>query len=315
MKKIALALFSLLLANSAFAADNAVIVTPGVGVTMKSKDIGAGVQAMQPILSDASGNVLLTTLGADAVSNTLTGIPVYSRQLFFNGTTWDRWQGAIKAASGAFASGSIASGAFASGSIGSGAIASGAVASGAVASGAYASGSIASGAMVDLGSQADAACGTDTGTCSAIALIKRGNQTATTTATNTAAAIPAGTASIGQVGSDPSSGKATPTFTFLALPATTTTQIVALSGTKLIYVTSLMAFGGGTVNVTFKYGTGSNCGTGTTTLAGPYPLTAQAGFALGSGTGPVMIVPSAQALCITTDASVSGGVQLTYQQI
>jgi len=76
-----------------------------------------------------------------------------------------------------------------------------------------------------------------------------------------------------------------------------------------------MVFGGGTVNVTFKYGTGSNCGTGTTTLAGPYPLTAQAGFALGSGTGPVMIVPSAQALCITTDASVSGGVQLTYQQI
>ena len=45
-----------------------------------------------------------------------------------------------------------------------------------MASGAYASGSIASGAMVDLGSQADATCGTDTGTCSLIALIKRNNQ-------------------------------------------------------------------------------------------------------------------------------------------
>jgi hypothetical protein len=97
MKKIAL-LFGLLLATPAFAADNAVIVTPGVGVTMKSKDIGAGVQAMQPILSDASGNTLLTTAGADAVSNTLTGIPMYGRNLVFNGTTWDRWTGLVNAA-------------------------------------------------------------------------------------------------------------------------------------------------------------------------------------------------------------------------
>src|SRR5258708_627040 len=95
MKKLALLFGLLLFASPAFAVDNTVIVTPGVGVTMKSKDIGAGVQAMQPILSDASGNTLLTTVGADAVSNTLTGIPVYSRALFYNGTTWDRWQGAV----------------------------------------------------------------------------------------------------------------------------------------------------------------------------------------------------------------------------
>lgn len=95
MKKILALAFVLVLSSQAFAADNAVIVTPGTGVTMKSKDIGLGVQAMQPILSDASGNTLLTTVGADAVSNTLTGIPVYSRMLQFNGTTWDRWQGAV----------------------------------------------------------------------------------------------------------------------------------------------------------------------------------------------------------------------------
>lgn len=51
-----------------------------------------------------------------------------------------------------------------------------------------------------LGLQADAACGTDTGTCSAIALIKRGNQNATSINNNVQAAIPAGTASIGNVG-------------------------------------------------------------------------------------------------------------------
>lgn len=55
MKRVLLA-FALLWPALAFAADNAVIVTPGVGVTMKSKDIGGGVQAMQPILSDTGGN-------------------------------------------------------------------------------------------------------------------------------------------------------------------------------------------------------------------------------------------------------------------
>ncbi|HSV26233.1 MAG TPA: hypothetical protein VLJ17_24815 [Xanthobacteraceae bacterium] len=66
------------------------------------------------------------------------------------------------------------------------------IASGGVASGAYASGSIASGAMVDLGSQADAVCGSDTGSCSLIALIKRNNVV-------TDSAIPAGGNTIGKV--------------------------------------------------------------------------------------------------------------------
>ena len=57
---------------------------------------------------------------------------------------------AVKAASGAFASGSIASGALASGSIAAGAVSAGAYVSGSVLSGAYASGSLASGAVVDL---------------------------------------------------------------------------------------------------------------------------------------------------------------------
>lgn len=119
---------------------------------------------------------------------------------------------------------------------------------------------------------------------------------------------------IGNVGFDPSSGVQAPSMAFLALPATTTTQIIALSGSTKTYVTSRILLAGGSVNVTFKYGTGSNCGTGTTTLDGPWPLTAQAGFAEGAGVGPVMIVPAGQALCVTTDASVSGGVKLTYMQ-
>ena len=58
-------------------------------------------------LYDGTNVVTLTTAGADAASNTLTGVPTYARMLQYNGTTWDRWQGAVKAASGAYATGAI----------------------------------------------------------------------------------------------------------------------------------------------------------------------------------------------------------------
>lgn len=44
--------------------------------------------------------VTATTVGADAVSNTFTGLQVYSRPSWFNGTTWDRALG--DATNGAF---------------------------------------------------------------------------------------------------------------------------------------------------------------------------------------------------------------------
>jgi len=188
-------------------------------------------------------------------------------------------------------------------------------AAGALSAGAFAAGAGVDGWDITQGAKADSVCATSTGTCSVTALIKFLNTQAASIVTNTGAAIPPGTASIGQVGADPSSGKATPTMAFLAFPATTTTQIIALSGTKVTYVTMAKVFSGGAVNLTFKYGTGSNCGTGTTTLEGPYALTAQAGWTEGNGSGPVMIVPSGQALCVTTDATVTNsGVKLVYQQ-
>jgi hypothetical protein len=68
----------------------------------------------------------------------------------------------------------------------SGSFASGALSSGSVASGAFAAGSLASGAGVDgwdltQGAKADAVCGTATGTCSEVALIKFLNQTVSAT--------------------------------------------------------------------------------------------------------------------------------------
>jgi hypothetical protein len=68
MRNILALLFGLL-ATQAWAADNAVILTPGSGVTMKSKDVGGGVQAMQPILSDTSGNAIVKAGNTAAASD------------------------------------------------------------------------------------------------------------------------------------------------------------------------------------------------------------------------------------------------------
>lgn len=157
---------------------------------------------------DGTNVVTLTTAGADAVSNTLTGVPTYARMQQFNGTTWDRWQGAVS-----IASGKVASGAFASGSIASGAVASGAVAAGAIAAGAGVDGwDLTQGAKADAKNAA-----TDTTPITAMSVWKQisasiqaaASSLATavtslaTIATNTGAAIPAGTAHIGTVGTAP----------------------------------------------------------------------------------------------------------------
>lgn len=94
----------------------------------------------------------------------------------------------------------------------------------------------------------------------------------------------------------------------------TTTQLVALSGTKNIFVTTWDVISGGTGNFTLVYGTGSNCGTGTISLTGPYPLTAQAGISKGDGTGVVLLVPRGNALCATTSAAVQYSGSVAYAQ-
>lgn len=94
----------------------------------------------------------------------------------------------------------------------------------------------------------------------------------------------------------------------------TTTEIVALSGSTKIYVTSLSLIAGGTGNIKFVYGTGVACATGTTDLTANYPLVAQSGLALGGGLGPVLVVPASQALCVTTSAGVQMSGHLTYTQ-
>lgn len=100
----------------------------------------------------------------------------------------------------------------------------------------------------------------------------------------------------------------------ISISTATTTQLIALSSGKNIFVSSWNVISGGTGNFTLVYGTGTNCGTGTTSLTGAYPLIAQAGISVGSGLGITLVVPRGNALCATTSAAVQMSGSVSYVQ-
>lgn len=104
------------------------------------------------------------------------------------------------------------------------------------------------------------------------------------------------------------------TSTAINISTATTTQLVALSSGKKIYVTAWDVIAAGTGNITLVYGTGSTCGTGTTSLTGAYNLVAQAGISKGGSLGPVLVVPASNALCATTSAAVQMSGSVAYTQ-
>lgn len=95
----------------------------------------------------------------------------------------------------------------------------------------------------------------------------------------------------------------------------TTTEIIPLVANQRILVTNFNVIAGGTGNVTFVYGSGTACATGTTSLTGAYNLTAQAGIVVGTGLGPVLVVPVGKALCVTTSAAVQVSGSVAYVQL
>lgn len=94
----------------------------------------------------------------------------------------------------------------------------------------------------------------------------------------------------------------------VSVATATDTQLIAANGTKTLYVTFAHLEAAGADNITFEYGTGSNCATGKTAIGGAISLTAQTGFAGGAGVGPIIVVPAGKALCLatTTTAQISG---------
>lgn len=97
--------------------------------------------------------------------------------------------------------------------------------------------------------------------------------------------------------------------------AATTSLISAVNG-KSIYITHIHILAAGTTNVSLVYGTTTTtpCDTGTTTLDGPLPLTAQTGYSAGTGFGAIEVIPSGNALCLTNSQAIQVGGAVSVSQ-
>jgi hypothetical protein len=91
-------------------------------------------------------------------------------------------------------------------------------------------------------------------------------------------------------------------FKSVSITSATTTQLIALSSGKVVYVCGLRATVGGTSpTLQFEYGTGTNCGNGTTTVTGAITPVLNDLINL-SGEGTQFYTPAGNAVCL-----VSGG--------
>jgi hypothetical protein len=92
----------------------------------------------------------------------------------------------------------------------------------------------------------------------------------------------------------------------------TTTQLIGASTGARIYVCKVLVIEAGTTNVTLETGTGASCGTNTTALTGPMPLS----WYEPSGTTPDYVSATGYALCLVNSAAiqVSGSILYVIQQ-
>lgn len=94
---------------------------------------------------------------------------------------------------------------------------------------------------------------------------------------------------------------------FLEMSTATTTEIVALTSGRKIYVCYWLAIASGNTDMTFKRGTGTNCGTGTNTIspAWAFNTTTVLAFSGGIGVGPIFDNRNAgDALCVTNSQAI-----------
>lgn len=134
----------------------------------------------------------------------------------------------------------------------------------------------------------------------------------------TGAAPPANASYLGGQGSGATGGFLVPVTScdsqaFLDMTTATTTELVALTSGRKVYVCYWLAMANGATTMTFKRGTGTNCGTGTTTISNAWELTAQVGFSGGSGLGAIFDnQTAANALCVTSSAAVNLHIFVRY---
>ena len=100
----------------------------------------------------------------------------------------------------------------------------------------------------------------------------------------------------------------------LSMSTATTTQVVALSAGKSIYICGFVVNAGGTTTARLVQGSGTNCGTGQSNLTPAFNLISGANVTLGSAVGQVLKGNSGSALCVTNSAAIALNVLIIYTQ-
>lgn len=102
---------------------------------------------------------------------------------------------------------------------------------------------------------------------------------------------------------------------YLDMTSNTTTQVVALSGTTVIYVCSYAIVTNGTTTVKLVGGTGSNCASSQAQLTPNYDFTTQTGINRVAGAGNIVTKTAAgAALCVTNGQAVNAHIEISFAQ-
>lgn len=91
-----------------------------------------------------------------------------------------------------------------------------------------------------------------------------------------------------------------------------TNEIVSLTASNLIYVCSYKWVTTAANSLSWSYGTGTDCATGTTAIEGAQPFAANGGVAESGGGFPLFVVPSGNALCLVSSAATAHGGRISY---
>ncbi len=105
-----------------------------------------------------------------------------------------------------------------------------------------------------------------------------------------------------------------PSSAVINVAAAATTQIVALASSQIIRVCSFVISGDTlATTATFVYGTGANCGSGTTSITGAMRLPDEGSIALSGMNGSLFRTIASNALCLTAATGAVTGF-VTYAQ-
>ncbi len=101
----------------------------------------------------------------------------------------------------------------------------------------------------------------------------------------------------------------------LTMSTSTTTQAIALAAGKSVYVCGFVLNADGKTTAQLVQGTGSNCGTGQSSMTPAFSLTAGGSVGIGQGVGRLLAANAGSAVCVTNTSKSTLSVLLIYAQI